>query len=81
VLQNSVASLAEVNVAVIRWMLSQLGIAAEIHWESRLKLPPFHNPNDRLIFLCRLLDCETYLSGQGGATTSTVPNGTTPGSS
>lgn len=60
------ASLAEVNIALIRWFLDVLDLHPVVVLESELGLPARLEPNERLIRLCRLLDCDAYLSGAGG---------------
>jgi WbqC-like protein family len=63
---NRAAPLSVVNVGTLEWMLGLFRIHAQVIVESSLGLPPFDDPNDRLITLARDHDCDRYLSGVGG---------------
>jgi hypothetical protein len=58
--------LSVINIALIRRLIDEFGITVPIVVASELDVGTFDNPNDRLIALCRLHDCNTYLSGTGG---------------
>ena len=63
---NRAAALSVVNVGTLEWMLSLFRIRAELIVESSLTLPPFNDPNDRLITLAHKHECDRYISGVGG---------------
>ena len=58
--------LSVINLALIRRLIDELGISVPIAIASELDVGTFDNPNDRLIALCRMFECDTYLSGTGG---------------
>lgn len=60
------APLSVINIALIRKLIGEFGITVPIVIASELDVGAFDNPNDRLIALCRMHDCDTYLSGTGG---------------
>lgn len=60
-----VASLAKLNLRIIRWVLDVLDLSPAIVLESSLRLPNLGR-NDRLLTICRRLGCDRYLSGPGG---------------
>ncbi|GKS58661.1 hypothetical protein YTPLAS18_21880 [Nitrospira sp.] len=57
------ARLADLNLAVLRWLLSVFGIETPIRLASEMVLRT--QPTDRLIDICRLLHADTYLAGAG----------------
>ena len=58
--------LAELNIELIREMMNLLGLEQkETALASGLRLRD--DPNDRLIDICRALECDTYLAGTAGA--------------
>jgi hypothetical protein len=59
-------NLAAVNVRLVSFFLAVFGLRPRVVLESALGLPAAMEPNERLVTLCRLLDCDTYLSGPGG---------------
>jgi hypothetical protein len=63
---NRLDALSVINVAVLRWLIGLFEIEADLVVESALTLPPFNDPNDRLITLAAKHDCDRYLSGSGG---------------
>jgi hypothetical protein len=63
---NCAAPLSIINVAALEWMLRLFEVRAELIVESSLTLPPFSDPNDRLITLASKHACDCYLSGSGG---------------
>ncbi|MBN9410999.1 MAG: WbqC family protein [Burkholderiales bacterium] len=65
ILQTPWARLADLNMSLIRRVASQLGLSAQFHRASEL---PVAGPrSQRLVGLCRHLDCDRYLSPVGSA--------------
>jgi hypothetical protein len=59
-------TLATINLATIRWMITLFEIDVELVVQSELSTPGFDDPNDRLLWLSATHRCERYLSGAGG---------------
>ena len=57
--------LADVNLAVIRWLLEVFGINTPLRLASAMHLR--HGPTDRLIDICREVRATQYLAGPGAA--------------
>jgi hypothetical protein len=55
--------LADLNVAVIRWLLGEFGIATPLRLSSEMQLP--EDPTERLIAICRSVGATSYLAGAG----------------
>jgi hypothetical protein len=55
--------LSDLNVAVIRWLLGEFGIATPLRLSSDMRLP--EEPTERLIEICRLTGATSYLAGAG----------------
>jgi WbqC-like protein family. len=56
--------LIDLNVAIIRYVLQQLGVDTPIYFESELGTT--EKSTARIIEICRKLNADTYLSGTGG---------------
>jgi hypothetical protein len=61
--QQTWERLADLNVAVIRWLLQALTITTPLRLASDMKLRD--DPTDRLIDICREVGASEYLSGPG----------------
>ena len=59
---KSEASLSRVNFAFIQTIASLLQISTEFRFAEDFDLP--EDTEDRLIALCKALECQTYVSGQ-----------------
>ncbi|WP_447972456.1 WbqC family protein [Nitrospira sp. Kam-Ns4a] len=57
--------LAELNLAVLRWLLEAFGIATPLRLSSAMVLRC--EPTDRLIDICRAVGATRYLAGAGAA--------------
>ena len=57
--------LADLNVAIIRWLLAALGVTTRICLASELKLRD--EPTDRLIDVCQEVGATEYLAGPGAS--------------
>jgi hypothetical protein len=55
--------LADLNIAVLRWLLGEFGIATPLHRSSEMALP--EEPTERLIEICRTVGATRYLAGAG----------------
>jgi hypothetical protein len=58
-------NLAEINTASLSVLLNRCGISTPMVLQSSLDLPRFppKSANQRLVTLCRLLGCDSYLTG------------------
>ncbi len=56
--------LADLNLRIIYYLINVLGLKREIILSSSLQLSK--EPTERLIDICKLIEGDTYLSGQGG---------------
>ena len=56
--------LVDLNVHIIKYILSELSISTPIYFESELRISA--QSTDRIIALCKKLNADTYLSGAGG---------------
>jgi hypothetical protein len=63
---NRAEPLSVISFGTLEWMIRLFEIDAELVVESSLTLPPFSDPNDRLITLAHKHGCDHYLSGIGG---------------
>jgi len=63
--------LADLNLAVLRWMLDAFGIKTPLRLASELHVR--EEPTDRLIDLCRAAGATHYLAGAGAAQYMDVP--------
>lgn len=57
--------LADLNLAVIRWLLDAFGITTPLRLSSEMQLR--EEPTDRLIDICRAVGATHYLAGAGAA--------------
>ncbi len=55
--------LADLNLAVLRWLLKEFGIATPLRLASDMQLP--EEPTERLIEICRTVGATSYLAGAG----------------
>lgn len=55
--------LADLNIAVLRWLLGEFGIATPLRLASEMRLP--EEPTERLIEICRVVGGTSYLAGAG----------------
>jgi len=55
--------LVDLNVFIVKYILSYLGIERKIYFASQLKVDG--NSTDRLISICKCLNADTYISGTG----------------
>jgi hypothetical protein len=55
--------LADLNLAVIRWLLDGFGITTPLRLSSEMQLP--EEPTERLIAICRAVGATSYLAGAG----------------
>jgi hypothetical protein len=55
--------LADLNVAVLRWLLGEFGITTPLRLSSDMQLP--EEPTERLIEICRAVGATCYLAGAG----------------
>lgn len=55
--------LADLNVAVLRWLLGEFGIKTPLRLSSDMQLP--EEPTERLIEICRTVGATSYLAGAG----------------
>lgn len=55
--------LADLNVAVLRWLLGEFGIKTPLRLSSDMQLP--EEPTKRLIEICRAVGATSYLAGAG----------------
>lgn len=58
--------LAELNVELLVWIRSQLGLAPKLVRASELRPPVSDNPTEKLVHLVREVGGDRYLSGPGG---------------
>ena len=61
--QQSWDRLADLNVAVLRWLLGEFGITTPLRLSSDMQLP--EEPTERLIGICRTVGATSYLAGAG----------------
>lgn len=59
------SGLADLNLAVLRWLLRAFGIATPLRLASEMALR--EEPTDRLIDICRTVGATDYLAGAGAA--------------
>lgn len=57
--------LADLNVAVLRWLLGEFGITTPLRLSSEMSLP--EEPTERLVAICRTVGATRYLAGIGAA--------------
>lgn len=69
--QRSWERLADLNLAVIRWLLKAFGISTPIQLASEMRLR--QEPTDRLIDICRAVGATHYLAGAGAHAYMNVP--------
>jgi len=55
--------LADLNIAVLRWLLGEFGITTPLRLASEMRLP--EEPTERLIEICRTVGATSYLAGAG----------------
>jgi len=55
--------LADLNMAVLRWLLGEFGIKTPVRLSSDMQLP--EEPTERLIGICRTVGATSYLAGAG----------------
>ncbi len=55
--------LADLNMAVLRWLLGEFGIKTPVRLSSDMQLP--EEPTERLIAICRTVGATSYLAGAG----------------
>lgn len=55
--------LADLNIAVLRWLLDGFGISTPLRLASDMRLPD--EPTERLIEICRAMGATSYLAGAG----------------
>ncbi len=55
--------LADLNLAVLRWLLGEFGIKTPLRLSSDMRLP--EEPTERLITICRQVGATAYLAGAG----------------
>ena len=55
--------LADLNMAVLRWLLGEFGIKTPLRLSSDMQLP--EEPTERLIAICRTVGATSYLAGAG----------------
>ena len=55
--------LADLNMAVLRWLLGEFGIKTPLRLSSDMPLP--EEPTERLIAICRTAGATSYLAGAG----------------
>ena len=55
--------LADLNLAVLRWLLGEFGIKTPLRLSSDMQLP--EEPTERLIEICRAVGATCYLAGAG----------------
>ena len=55
--------LADLNLAVLRWLLGEFGITTPVRLASDMQLP--EEPTERLIEICRAAGATSYLAGAG----------------
>jgi hypothetical protein len=65
IFSRSWATVAELNIRVVKGLAAMLGIATPIHVASELGSFP-EDPDERLIALTKHLGATTYLAGSGG---------------
>lgn len=65
VMQSRTDYLSELNTELIRWACNRLGITTPLVTSSSLNVHK-KNSTERLIEICKTLDCSTYLCGKGG---------------
>jgi len=65
IFSRSWATVAELNIRVVKGLAAMLGIATPIHVASELGSFP-EDPDERLIALTKHLGASTYLAGSGG---------------
>jgi hypothetical protein len=63
-LDREYANLSDLNMALTDWALKSIGITTPIEYASKLNVPG--EQTDRLINICKALNADRYLSGQGG---------------
>ena len=56
--------LIDLNVAIIQYIMEELGISTKILFESELKTN--NASTERILEICKKLGADTYLSGSGG---------------
>ncbi|HEX9742710.1 MAG TPA: WbqC family protein [Nitrospiraceae bacterium] len=61
--QQSWDRLADLNIAVLRWLLGEFGITTPLRLSSDMQLP--EEPTERLIEICRVVGAASYLAGAG----------------
>jgi hypothetical protein len=71
VLEQQWDRLADLNLAVLRWMLDAFGIKTPLRLASELRVR--EGPTDRLVDLCRAAGATHYLAGAGAAQYMDVP--------
>ncbi len=69
--QRSWERLADLNLAVIRWLLKAFGMSTPIQLASEMHLR--QEPTDRLIDICRAVGATHYLAGAGAHAYMDVP--------
>lgn len=62
--RNEWRLLAELNTAMLRFFMEELGIGTPIRFESELGAPG--EKTERIVNICRALGADAYLSGAGG---------------
>ncbi|MBI4711940.1 MAG: WbqC family protein [Planctomycetes bacterium] len=59
--------LADLNEAIIRYLIDALGIKVNIVKASQLNLPPAQDGTDLIINICKSLNADAYIHGRHGA--------------
>lgn len=57
--------LADLNIAVLRWLLGEFGITTPLRLSSEMNLP--EEPTERLVAICRTVGATRYLAGAGSS--------------
>lgn len=65
ILHTRFENLAQLNIALISWMLALINCKTRILISSNLGLKVENGKNDRNLAICKLLDANEYLSGKG----------------
>lgn len=66
ILDGTQDRLVDIDLELLQWANSILGITVRIESSSKLGLPATQGPNEHHIAICKAVGADTYLSGPGG---------------
>jgi len=66
ILEGNHTHLVALDLELLRWAMTVLGIDIPMRLSSELELPVSAGPNEHHIAICRAVGADTYLSGPGG---------------